>query len=187
MADAPDNRQGLIEAGRVQFLAKGYGGTSVDAICQQAGVTKGAFFHHFKSKDEFASAVLKDTWQPVVDAHEAAAASDDPRASLANHIRYMVDWICDSGRLMPMMAQELGPSNPDISGQVRGYFETWMGYLVDRLEAAGSGSVANTQSLKDFVVATTEGVPIVQAQFGEKAKDNAADNLVTAVLVLLDS
>ena len=30
---------------------KGYAATSVDEICAAAGVTKGAFFHHFKSKE----------------------------------------------------------------------------------------------------------------------------------------
>ena len=30
----------------------GYHGTSVDRIAQEAGITKGAFYHHFKSKEE---------------------------------------------------------------------------------------------------------------------------------------
>jgi TetR/AcrR family transcriptional repressor of nem operon len=34
--------------------AKGYSGTTVDDICQTAGVTKGGLFHHFKSKEELA-------------------------------------------------------------------------------------------------------------------------------------
>jgi TetR/AcrR family transcriptional repressor of nem operon len=33
---------------------KGYSATTVDNICEAAGVTKGAFFHHFKSKEELA-------------------------------------------------------------------------------------------------------------------------------------
>ena len=36
--------------------AQGYSATSVDDICIAAGVTKGAFFHHFKSKEELAIA-----------------------------------------------------------------------------------------------------------------------------------
>ncbi len=35
---------------------RGYAGTSVDDLCQEAGVTKGAFFHHFKSKEDMAVA-----------------------------------------------------------------------------------------------------------------------------------
>ena len=36
--------------------AQSYSGTTVDDICSAAGLTKGAFFHHFKSKEELALA-----------------------------------------------------------------------------------------------------------------------------------
>lgn len=36
--------------------AKGYGATTVDDICREAGLTKGAFFHHFKGKEDMAIA-----------------------------------------------------------------------------------------------------------------------------------
>ena len=39
--------------------AQGYSGTTVDDICSAAGLTKGAFFHHFKSKEDLALAAAK--------------------------------------------------------------------------------------------------------------------------------
>ena len=42
----------------------GYSATSVDELCAEAGVTKGAFFHHFKSKDALAVAAA-DRWSEV--------------------------------------------------------------------------------------------------------------------------
>ncbi len=44
----------LIESSVDVIRAKGYAATTVDDICNRAGVTKGSFFHHFKSKDELA-------------------------------------------------------------------------------------------------------------------------------------
>src|SRR6202521_2459710 len=44
----------LLDAALSVIRAKGYSATTVDDICQTAGVTKGAFFHHFKSKEELA-------------------------------------------------------------------------------------------------------------------------------------
>src|SRR6202030_3680312 len=44
----------LLNAALTAIRAKGYTATTVDDICEAAGVTKGAFFHHFKSKEELA-------------------------------------------------------------------------------------------------------------------------------------
>jgi AcrR family transcriptional regulator len=49
-------RQKLLDATLALIRKKGYSSTSVDELCAQAGVTKGAFFHHFKSKDALAIA-----------------------------------------------------------------------------------------------------------------------------------
>src|SRR5579863_1357954 len=54
MADTA--RTKLLDAAMSVIRAKGYSATSVDELCQAAGVTKGAFFHHFKSKEELAVA-----------------------------------------------------------------------------------------------------------------------------------
>src|SRR6478672_13681372 len=41
----------LIDAAHALVRRKGWSGTSVDELCTAAGVTKGAFFHHFPSKE----------------------------------------------------------------------------------------------------------------------------------------
>lgn len=45
-------RRALVVAGREEFGSKGYADTSVEDIVQRAGVTKGAFYHHFSGKKE---------------------------------------------------------------------------------------------------------------------------------------
>jgi TetR/AcrR family transcriptional regulator, transcriptional repressor for nem operon len=52
----PDSRTRLLDAAMQVIRARGYSGTTVDDICSAAGLTKGAFFHHFGSKEEFAVA-----------------------------------------------------------------------------------------------------------------------------------
>jgi TetR/AcrR family transcriptional repressor of nem operon len=49
----------LLDAALTAIRAKGYTATTVDDICEAAGVTKGAFFHHFKSKEDLAIAAAK--------------------------------------------------------------------------------------------------------------------------------
>lgn len=51
---------------------KGYAATSVDDLCATAGVTKGAFFHHFKSKEELGVAAA-DHWSQMTGALFASA------------------------------------------------------------------------------------------------------------------
>ncbi len=49
---APANaRDKLLEAAVKIIRTQGYAGTSVEQLCVEAGVTKGAFFHHFASKE----------------------------------------------------------------------------------------------------------------------------------------
>src|SRR5204862_7791127 len=55
----PDARTRLLEAAMQVIRAQGYSATTVDDICRAAGLTKGAFFHHFRSKEDLAVAVAR--------------------------------------------------------------------------------------------------------------------------------
>ncbi len=55
-ARKPDARARLLDAALTVIRTKGYCATSIDDLCAAAGVTKGAFFHHFRSKEGLAVA-----------------------------------------------------------------------------------------------------------------------------------
>ena len=173
----------MLVEGRRLILDQGFTGTSVDAICEAAGVTKGSFFHYFRSKDEFAAQVLEYTWQPVTEANEPAVVEGDVRRHLTAHIRFMARWIAEEGRLMPMIAQEVGSANPQIRDQIRGYFETWMSLLEELLRGSVSERNPNVDvdALKEFIIAATEGIPVAVSQFGQQALANVTERVVAAV------
>ncbi|MGY4920580.1 TetR/AcrR family transcriptional regulator [Streptomyces sp. 900116325] len=48
----------LLSAARELFIEDGFAATSLSAVCSRAGVTRGAFYHHFQSKEEIFSRVF---------------------------------------------------------------------------------------------------------------------------------
>ena len=54
-AKAAATRQRLVDAAIKLVRIQGYTATSVDQLCAEAGVTKGAFFHHFANKEALAA------------------------------------------------------------------------------------------------------------------------------------
>ena len=53
------HRTALIDATRRLALLKGFPASTVDEICELAGVTKGSFYHHFESKEALGNAVYR--------------------------------------------------------------------------------------------------------------------------------
>jgi AcrR family transcriptional regulator len=72
---AEKTRERIVKAAEECFARDGYDATSVAGICERAGVTKGAFYHHFPSKQALFLALLQG-WLGKLDAGmEALRAS----------------------------------------------------------------------------------------------------------------
>jgi TetR/AcrR family transcriptional repressor of nem operon len=77
-----------LDAALSVIRTKGYSATSVDELCAAAGVTKGAFFHYFKSKDELGVAAA-DHWSETTGAMFAEAPYHDRAAPLDRVLGYL--------------------------------------------------------------------------------------------------
>lgn len=58
--NAGQTRLRILSAARNLFSSHGYPGTSLDDILTAAGITKGAFYHHFKSKEHICQVLLDE-------------------------------------------------------------------------------------------------------------------------------
>lgn len=113
-------RSKLLDAAVAIIRQKGYAATSVDELCATAGVTKGAFFHHFPSKDSLAVAAA-NYWQELSDALFAAAPYhrlNDPLDRILGYLDFrkamlrgdVAKFSCLAGTLL----QEAYQTHPDI-------------------------------------------------------------------------
>lgn len=115
-----DARTRLLEAARDVIRAKGYAATSVDDLCRSAEVTKGSFFHHFKSKEELGVAAA-GFWADTTSTFFAAAPYHEPDDPLDRVLAYVAfrksiiqGEIADFTCLVGTMAEEVHATSPAI-------------------------------------------------------------------------
>jgi TetR/AcrR family transcriptional repressor of nem operon len=118
----PSARLKLLEAARTLIRTKGFAATTVDDLCLSAGVTKGAFFHHFASKEALGVAAA-EFWQETTGALFAASAfhaRTDPFDRIMAYLDLrealltggVPDFTCLAGTLL----QEVHQTSPAITG-----------------------------------------------------------------------
>lgn len=72
-----ETRTKILDSASRLFSTRGFGAASVDEICAEAGISKGAFYHHFESKQSLFLALL-DGWLQAID--QAIESSKDKTA-----------------------------------------------------------------------------------------------------------
>jgi AcrR family transcriptional regulator len=69
----------LVQAARRLFEVKGFAGTSIEEVVREAGVTRGALYHHFPTKLALFDAVIVQTQADLAElVDQAGAAATDP-------------------------------------------------------------------------------------------------------------
>lgn len=72
-------RQLLVDTAAAAFAERGFAAASLESVAAAAGVTKGALYHHFGSKEGLFDAVVRDLQEQV--AHEVAARANEQAAA----------------------------------------------------------------------------------------------------------
>ncbi|APO66856.1 TetR family transcriptional regulator protein [Rhizobium gallicum] len=58
MRKGEETRTRILDVAEAAVLQKGFGGTSIEELIAETGITKSGFFYHFKDKNELAKALL---------------------------------------------------------------------------------------------------------------------------------
>ena len=89
-------RAALLQSARALFGAKGFAGTGSEEIVDRAGVTRGAMYHHFESKEDLFRAVYEEVEAETM-GHVAMAAmvTTDPKEELRLGARAWLEFAAD--------------------------------------------------------------------------------------------
>jgi len=114
------SRQKFIDAVIALVREQGYAGTSVDDICARAGMKKGSFFHHFRSKEDVLLASI-DHWNSFTgDAFRSAPYRRlaDPRDRVLGYVDFRIALldrpIAEFACLLGTLVQEVYASHPAL-------------------------------------------------------------------------
>ena len=189
----------LLDAAVGVIRAKGYSASTVDDICQRAGVTKGGFFHHFESKEDLAVSAAGYFSSNANDLFLAAPYQSlpDPLDRLLGYVDFrkailqgeLPEYTC----LLGTMVQEAYDTHPAIREACdRGISQNAAMLETDIAEAmrnygiaSGSNASWTAQSLGLYVQAVIQGALILaKAKHGPEVAAACLDHLRLYLVML---
>lgn len=181
--DGKATKERIMREAEALIFEHGLSGTSVDQIIERAGVTKGAFFHHFKSKGVLAKELMEkasaDDMALISSSIERAEKlSSDPLQQVlicVGLIREVVDSLDapPPGCLFASMNYQRLEVPFDMDATAQCTFETWRRTLGDKLAAAKKLHVPDAAfepyDLADHFTTIFEGALVMYRLFDDPA------------------
>lgn len=163
-------REKLLAAAQAEMLAQGYAATTVDELCDRAGVSKGSFYHVFSTKEELGLALVEAFFQrnrEIVEAAPVAAGDARARAlALANHLVASAGAMWGGGCLLGAFALELAETNPTVAAAVSDKFRALAALLAAGLAPLADEPGGAVELAEEFIVAV-EGSLILARAHGD--------------------
>ena len=159
------HRSALVAAMTRVALAKGFYATTVDEICELAGVTKGSFYHHFDGKEDLGAAALEVYFADVVQAFGTGpwTAVTDPVLRLRAFMAHAAD-VCTGpvmvyGCLIGTFTLDLAETSPELRVRLSAMFVDLRDFVAGLIAAAAQhrGRDLDAGQLGDQFLAILEG------------------------------
>lgn len=171
----------ILDAAQSLILNNGFGGTTIDSIIERAGVSKGAFFHYFSSKDELGYTLAEryakaDTRHLEQTLDKAEGLSEDPLQQLLIFIKLFEQEMDsldepDPGCLYASYLQQSGLFDEPIMKLIRESMLKWRIRVMEKLEEVAKQYPAkkdvDLESLSDMLLVVFEGAFIVSQSLQE--------------------
>lgn len=179
--DGEATHERILDAAEALILEHGYGGTSVDRVIEAAGLTKGAFFYHFKSKADLARALVErfarlDREQFERNMARAQAITRDPLQQMLVFVGLFVELMERleepyPGCLFASYVYQRGLMDPEALGIVQSSLRFWRARLAERfreiMERHPPRIEVDPESLADAFTVIIEGAFLLSRSLDE--------------------
>ena len=183
-----ESKTKFLNAAMHVIRVKGYTATRIEDVCAEAGLTKGSFFHHFKSKEDLALAAAEH-WEEVTNGLFRSAPYRqlaDPLDRVLAYVDFrkeilrgeLADFTC----LVGTMVQEVYDTNPDIreacNRSISSHAATIEADIAEAIQKYGVEGEWTAQSLALYTQATLQGAFILaKAKSGSGIAVDCIDHL----------
>lgn len=173
-------RENILAAAKRLVMRKGFAGMSIDDVLSEAGVSKGAFFHHFRSKADLADHLMH--WYAENDLKmfrtylaEAEAAHDDPLEQVMQFLAAFEDYLADPenpprGCMYALYTYEDDHFENDVKGFVAETLTAWTALYIrkfqDVIDRYPPVRAVTAKQLAELFVSTIEGGLILERAHG---------------------
>jgi TetR/AcrR family transcriptional repressor of nem operon len=175
-------RDELIESAVEVFHARGFNGCSVQDIVEAAGVPKGSFYNHFKSKEALGVEVVRAYTRLVGAYLEEAGAGEifsgdgTPLERIRAYFEAVIEQNVSSGVrkgcLLGNFATELAPHSAEIANAVTDALDNWSGAVARALaQAQEAGELpkdVDVEALGRYLVDGYEGAAARAKLIGDR-------------------
>ena len=172
-------RVALLNAAHKLVRQKGWAATSVDELCEEAGVTKGAMFHHFASKDELGVAAAQH-WTEITAPLFANASYHkrrDPLQRLYGYLDFrasltegpLESFTCFAGTTVQEVFATSEPIRAACGATITDHAATITGYFAEAIAQRRPRPAVSAESLALYTQTVLQGGFVVSKAMGDRA------------------
>jgi TetR/AcrR family transcriptional repressor of nem operon len=165
--DPVRTRAQILGAGFEEVYKNGFRGANINEIIRKSKLTKGAFFHHFPTKealgyaivDEILHSLVQERWLKPLDDHE------NPLEGIVRNFKKVIEETPEShlglGCPLNNLVQEMTAADPKFARKLNSVMEVWIqGIELNLTRAQKRGYLSrgvNLRRLAEFIVMSHEG------------------------------
>jgi TetR/AcrR family transcriptional repressor of nem operon len=140
MKKAEETRLNMLQKAFELIYVNGYQATSIDQIIATTQVTKGAFYYHFKTKDEMGLAIINEIMKPMISGSFLAPLQKEPNPveaiyRLIDHLLMKNEFLkVEYGCPVANFTQEMTPWNTEFNKVLDELTKQWTKAMTTAIE-----------------------------------------------------